>query len=79
MQRKFVVPPSGNDKDLKDFSSSVQQNLREIFENLHIHRVLKEAPTAEEGSIGEIALVTLESTTYLYAKFPLGWKRILLS
>lgn len=79
MQRKLVSPPSDKDAKLKDYSSVIQQNFEDVFEALHNHQSLISIPAANEGSIGDIVLVTLESQTYLYAKFPLGWKRILLS
>lgn len=77
-----VSPPLQNDVgSLKDMASVIQRNLSQLFTNAHTHDILTSAPTSNSGNIGDIELVSLNGTAYLYAKFPspLNWKRIALS
>jgi len=58
----------------------IQRNLEDLFLFAHQHVVRDSAPNDSEGSPGDIFLVNLNGTGYLYAKFPtLGWKRVALS
>lgn len=79
-QRLTVAPPTPTDVGtLNDFSSVIQQNLEELFEEAHDHKVLTNAPAETDGSVGDIALVDDGSTTKLYVKFPSGWKSVTLT
>lgn len=65
---------------MRDFSSTIQRNFDILFEAGHIHTTRTTAPGAKEGMIGDIVLVELGTSAYIYIKFPtLGWKRILAS
>ena len=58
----------------------VQRNLEDLFLAAHEHTVRDSAPSDSEGEAGDVFLVNLNGTGYLYAKFPtLGWKRVALS
>ena len=75
VQRLTVSPPTTVDANsLRDFSSVIQQNFEELFEEAHDHQILTVAPTAAEGSVGDISLVEDGLTTKLYVKFSTGWK-----
>lgn len=76
-QTQDVVPPSPQDLDqsLKDFSSGVQGNMGDLFQGAHFHGVINSAPGDGDGSTGDIELMDDGTNTYLYVKFPSGWKR----
>lgn len=80
-QRQKVSPPQNNDlNSLKDFASIIQQAFDDIFELAHSHPVRTTAPTANEGSVGDIQLAEIGGIGYIYVKLPtLGWKRVALS
>lgn len=56
-QRLNVSPPSKNDKEFKDYSSIIQQNFEDVYENLHSHDIVAEEPLGTDGSIGDIAII----------------------
>ena len=77
-----VSPPLALDvQTLKDYTSVIQKNLRDLFNTSHNHPLMTSAPANTDGNIGDVILVQLDTSPYLYIRFPdpLGWKRILLS
>ena len=79
-QRVEVAPPLVEDKEFQDFASVVQNNFVDLFQVAHDHPLHTAAPTASEGTIGDIQLVDLSGTYYIYAKVATAiWKRVLLS
>jgi len=80
VQRITVAPPSSIDVgSLRDYTSALQQNFEELFEDAHDHQILTVSPTESDGSVGDIALVDDGSTTKIYAKFTTGWKSVSLT
>jgi len=64
-----------------DFKAEVvQRNLEDLFEDAHAHTLRTTAPSANEGMVGDVIPVELNSIGYIYVKYPtIGWKRIALS
>jgi hypothetical protein len=74
-QRLPLAPPGPADREaLDDYSSILQDNLRQLFQSSHKHRLRTVAPADNEGSVGDIFLVQSNSTFSIYVKFPSGWK-----
>lgn len=79
-QRNPLSPPLDTDELLSDYSAVLQSNLEQLFEAAHMHGLRTSAPSENEGTVGDILPVQIDSTYYLYAKFPtVGWKRVALS
>ena len=79
-QRIEVAPPLAEDKEFQDFASVVQNNFVDLFQVAHDHPLHTSAPTTSEGNIGDIQLVNLSGTYYIYAKVAIAtWKRVVLS
>ena len=79
-QSKPIAPPVGADRDsLTDFSSVIQDNLSNLFRLAHRHHYRTAVPASNEGVVGDIYLVEINSTFSLYAKFPSGWKSVALT
>lgn len=57
----------------------VQRNLQDLHEFAHEHEFRITIPTENEGTVGDLALVYINNTAYLYVKFPVGWKKVTLS
>lgn len=84
--KEQVAPVEVTDKGavsvtgVRDLTSTIQRNFDILFEAGHIHSTRTTAPGAKDGSTGDIILVELGTSAYIYIKFPtLGWKRILAS
>lgn len=80
-QQQPISPPRPEDKEfLDDYSSILQDNLRQLFQIAHRHSVRTTAPASNEGNVGDIFLVaTVAGTFHIYAKFSAGWKSTTLS
>lgn len=74
-----VVPPVDSDKNLANFTSVLRYNLDELYDVAHNHEIRSAAPTADEGSIGDICPVEAGGVYKLYIKFRGGWKSVTLS
>jgi len=72
-----IAPPSPADIEagLKDYNSKVQQSFAELFFAAHDHSIRTEAPPDEDGAVGDILLVQVETERYLVAKYSDGWYR----
>ena len=79
-QSEPLSPPLDNDKDsLSDYSSVAQRNLENLYEFAHTHDYKTSVPTSNEGNVGDVYLVEVNAVFSLYAKFPSGWKSVVLS
>jgi hypothetical protein len=71
-QQTPVVPPSDQDKGLIDFASVIRRNLSTLFQAAHAHvgvqGILKTAPTANQGAVGDILLGVVSGSAYIYFK-----------
>lgn len=76
-QSRPIAPPIEDDqKTLTDFASVVQDNLLDLFSVAHDHPVRTTAPVPSEGDTGDIVLVSLSGSWYIYAKVDAStWKR----
>ena len=63
--------PVGNQVD----ANVVQINFGQLFEAAHDHPVRSAAPTAKEGSPGDIVAVDDGTNVYAYFKTARGWFR----
>ena len=57
----------------------IQRNFQDLFEYAHEHSFRITIPSASEGTVGDLVLVYINNTCYLYAKLPVGWKKVTLS
>lgn len=80
-QKRQVVPPIvGDQGTLNDFSSIVQDNFKQLFDLAHTHEVRSTVPAYNEGQVGDIVLVFISPTYYVYAKVTTQmWLRVALS
>lgn len=71
-QKNPVTPPLESDRQLTDFASIIQDNLRQLFQNGHVHLgqngVLTSAPTANDGQPGDVMLGVVSGTAYIFIK-----------
>ena len=83
IQRREISSPDKKNKPLSDFASSIQLNLRDLFQESHNHTPTTTIPGDLDGIPGDIRLVeddsVIPSVFYLYARFTSGWKRTTLS
>jgi hypothetical protein len=69
-----LSPPSEIDREiLVDFSSILQRNLEELFEEAHSHDIITADPAESSGSLKDIKLVDDGTNKYLVIKFGDGW------
>ena len=79
-QAQPISPPRPEDQEtLTDYSSIVQDNFSQLFQSAHTHTVRTTAPDSNEGSVGDIFLVEVSGVFSIYAKFPSGWKSVVVS
>jgi hypothetical protein len=79
-QKRAVSPPLETDKTLQDFAEVIQGNFRDVFQDVHVHPSKTAAPSATDGQVGDIFMVKVSSTWYLYAKVDNStWKKVALS
>jgi hypothetical protein len=80
-QKRPLAPPSEADSEnkLKDFTQVIQESLEDLFEFSHTHDHLTDVPADTDGQVGDIKIVTVAGSRYLYAKTPDGWFRTALS
>lgn len=67
-QRRPLAPPIESDKLFRDFTSVIQSNLDDLFNDAHTHSVRTSVPLGTEGVVGDIEIVNLLGTYYIYAK-----------
>lgn len=67
--------------DMSDFVSVLKNILQQLFSNSHFHILVQTtAPTASDGKKGDIYVLTVGGTDYLYCKTSAGvWKKVALS
>lgn len=79
-QRQKVVPPVPSDSRLLDYSQGIQLNLSGLFEAAHVHPVQTSAPTASAGNPGDILIVNLSGSVFLYVKVTTSsWFKVALT
>lgn len=80
-QKTPLVPPILDDKkSLSDYSSIIQRNFEDLFNDDHTHNLKTTVPSSTDGSPQDIIIVNLSGTYYLYVKVSTTlWKRIALS
>jgi hypothetical protein len=54
---------------------TIQRNLEDLHEVAHNHDLHTSIPNDREGTVGDIVPVQVGNSSYLYIKFPAGWKR----
>lgn len=71
-QQKPVTPPTETDRQLVDHSLVIQDNLKALYQAGHVHLgtngVLTAAPTAQDGSQGDIILAVISGVAYVFIK-----------
>lgn len=72
-QNNQVVPPVPGDRGLANFASIIQANMRQLFGDAHIHKIVTAAPAANDGTVGDIYLGDLSAGKVIYVKFSDGW------
>ena len=73
-QVRTVSPPTQEDRELlDDFASILQQNLEELFNEVHSHEVLTSDPSSSDGEVGDIHLVDITTSKYLVIRYADGW------
>ena len=80
-QKRPIAPPLTSDQQtLNDFTSVVQDNFKDLFSAAHSHGLRTTIPAFNEGQIGDISLVFIDPSYYIYAKVTsTAWMRIILS
>jgi len=63
-----LAPPLPSDVRLLDYTQGVNLNLGALFAAAHTHSIQTVAPTSTQGSLGDITIVNLSGTFYLYVK-----------
>lgn len=73
------IPQSA--EDMSNFVSVLKNILQQLFLNTHSHILTQtSAPKTSDGSNGDIYIITISGTDYLYCKTSAGvWKRVALS
>jgi len=75
-----VSAPLPTDDKLQVFATVLQQNLFDLFNYAHTHTPTNVVPTNTQGNVGDISIVQIGTSYYLYAKVSKTlWKRVLLS
>ena len=72
-QREPVVPPTRSDAQLRDFSQIIQDSLKTLFLNAHVHKIVTALPTTRDGDVGDIYLVDIAGAQKIAVKFSDGW------
>lgn len=55
-------------------TETLQRNLEELHSFAHTHDLKSVAPTARDGSVGDVWLYSNGTTFKIYVKFTEGWK-----
>jgi hypothetical protein len=77
VQQRPMASPTQYDKDLKDFTATLQQNLLDLFESAHDHTVHTTAPDPNDGKPGDMwAVDNGAGLIRLYFKTQTGWHYI---
>lgn len=73
------IPKSAG--DMPNFVSVLKNILQQLFLNSHKHILTQTtAPTSSDGTLGDIYIITISGTDYLYCKTSAGvWKKVALS
>lgn len=73
------VPKSAD--DMSNFVSVLKGIFQQLFLNSHSHILTRTtAPSSSDGSQGDIYIITVSGTDYLYCKNSSGvWKKVALS
>ena len=75
-QRRPLAPPLETDKLFRDYTSVIQSNLDDLYNDSHRHAIRTSIPLETDGSIGDITIVNLSGTYYIYVKVALAvWKK----
>lgn len=72
-QNKPVVPPVPTDRSLGNFTSIIQKNLADLHQAAHVHQVVSAPPSANDGSVGDIYIVSTTTRCFLTVKTANGW------
>lgn len=78
VQNPILAPPQEDDEELNDYTSVIQTVFDEIYQDLHSHTIRTSAPKVTDGEVGDIQLVEIESSRFLYTKFSAGWFKVAL-
>lgn len=79
-QSKPVVPPSESDKNLNDFSQTIQSNLSDLFDAVPDFQKATAVPAANNGKPLSLRIVQVSGTWRLYVKVDATtWKYVALS
>lgn len=76
---QLSIPKSAS--DMSDFISVLKNILQQLFTKSHAHILIKTtAPSASDGSAGDMYIITISGTDYIYCKTSAGvWKKATLS
>lgn len=76
---QLSIPKSA--ADMPDFVSVLKNVLQQLFLKSHSHILTQTtAPNSSDGSKGDIYIITVGGTDYLYCKTATGvWKKVALS
>lgn len=78
-QEAKVVPVAFDQKGLDTVVTMTQLNLERIYDKLHEHPVGTDVPASSDGTVGDVRLVDVSGTPYIYAKLSAGWARVALA
>ena len=78
-QEQKIVPVEFDAQGLDKLTTLIQLNFERVYDNLHTHGVKTAAPASTDGAIGDVFLVDLSGTPYIYAKLSSGWARVALT
>lgn len=76
---QLSIPKSAS--DMPDFVSVLKNILQQLFSNSHTHILTQTtAPNTSDGKKGDIYIIAVGGTDYLYCKTSAGiWKKVALS
>lgn len=72
-QGQPVVPPTPNDRLLRDFSQIIDGNLKALFQAAHVHKIVTAPPSVNDGAVGDIYMLDTTSLKQILVKFSDGW------
>jgi hypothetical protein len=67
-QRRPLAPPLETDKLFRDYTAVIQNNLDDLFNDAHTHTIRTSIPLPTDGIVGDIVVVNLTGTYYIYVK-----------
>ena len=67
-QNTPIVPPDRGDTGLEGYTTNIQDNMSILYDAGHTHPIRTTFPRANEGNVGDIVGVNINSLYYLVVK-----------